>query len=453
MLAGKDETQGRRRFARPEGWTGASQETLRSTPPPDRQQGFPGTMGENTATEARLAMRGQGRIFRRRNSPFWWIGYYARGREHRESARTVDPKKAERFLRHRLREVGADKLGARPFISPTQERVRTNELIDDFEAQAKLRGLAALGKVRSHLRPVREYFKGWRAVHVTATAVDAYAERRVAGGMAPATINREIQLLSQALRLGVERERISASPRIRRLPENNVRTGFFEDPDFRAMLSHLPAHLQGFCHFAYLTGWRRGEIASLTWEDIDRAGRVVRLRPEAAKNRCGRQVALEGELWEVLERAWQNRKISHKNQPTRLSRFVFHQQGRCFGDFRKAWCRAAIQAGLGSMVCSRCSRSQSAWVARCTDKTCKGAVRYQGPIFHDLRRTCVRNLIRAGVPEVVAMRISGHKTRAVFDRYNIVSDTDLREAVRRQQEHLDSLPAQRSVSTFASKVQ
>ena len=91
---------------------------------------------------------------------------------------------------------------------------------------------------------------------------------------------------------------------------------------------------------------------------------------------------------------------------------MFSRAGKRILEFKNSWESAAKTAGLAN---------QSGKAEK---------------LFHDLRRTGVRNLIRAGVPERVAMMISGHKTRAVFDRYNIVSESDLKDAARKLGEYL-----------------
>jgi integrase len=146
----------------------------------------------------------------------------------------------------------------------------------------------------------------------------------------------------------------------------------FERPDLEAVVTALPAYLQDFTRFAYLTGWRKGEIISLKWTDVDRDAGAIRLRPEAAKTGRGRTVMLEGDLAELIDRRWQGR-LFEKDGSVRVAALVFHRDGEPVGDFRKAWATACHAAGV-------------------PDK-----------LFHDLRRTAARNMVRAGVPERVAM--------------------------------------------------
>ena len=125
----------------------------------------------------------------------------------------------------------------------------------------------------------------------------------------------------------------------------------------------------------------KGEIYA-TWNFVQKSRKLEKV---ASLRSCG-------ELWEVIERRLQDRGSVL---------WVFHRKGIPIGDIRKAWKIACRKGGV------------------------------PGKLFHDLRWTAVRDMVRAGVPERIAMAISGHTTRSIFDRYNIVSEADLREAVDR----------------------
>jgi integrase len=284
--------------------------------------------------------------------------------------------------------------------------------LDDLVSDYRVRRVKSLGSVLSHLKPLREHFGDWRALEITFRAIEAYITKRRENQKSNATINRELELLRRALRLAHDRQLLPSIPKVRVLTENNTRQGFFERPDLETVVSALPAYLQDFTRFAYLTGWRKGEIISLKWTDVDRDAGAIRLRPEAAKTGRGRTVMLEADLAALIDRRWQARLLE-KDGNVRVTALVFHRDGEPVGDFRKAWATACQAGGV-------------------PDK-----------LFHDLRRTAARNMVRAGVPERVAMALTGHLTRSMFDRYNIVSEDDLRMAAQKTTMYVDTLPTKR----------
>jgi integrase len=341
-------------------------------------------------------MRGDGRIFKRGET--WWISFYVDGREQRETAKTSDEGKAQKYLRKKLKEVHAHELDpTKPFLTQRERRRTVADLLDALKSDFEIRGIASMQSL-SNIKRTRADFGMVRATALTAEDVDQYIENRLADGNAKASINRTLQLLKQAYRFAE-----LPAPKIRRLDESdNVRRGFFSESEIRNVIANLQAFLADFTLFAWLTGMRKGEIASLRWEDLD--GGCIRLRAENAKNGTGRLIPLEGELSELIARRKAARQVK-VGETVMLSDMIFHHKGEPIREFRKSWAAACKKAGIKRL-------------------------------FHDLRRSACRNMLAAGVSQVTAMQLSGHKTDSMFRRYCIVSEADLRTALRATQQYL-----------------
>lgn len=362
-------------------------------------------------------MRGDGRVFTR--GGVWWIAYYApkdgRRVERREPAMVSDregePRRparteaeARRFLRQRVRDVIIHVAGVRPFQGPEHERVSLEELLQALEREYEVRRLASLPQLRSHLKHVRAYFGEARALGVTYERLLDFVTTRQRDGASPASINRQLEAIRRAFTLAATRRVIGAVPAIPTLTVRNARQGFVSRAQFEALMQHIPeADLRDFTEFAFWTGMRKGEISKLTWDAFDEETTTLRLHARDAKTGHGRTLALAGPIEEIVRR-----RLAARRDGCGL---IFHRAGAPVREFRKTWAAACRQANLPHIR------------------------------FHDLRRSAIRNLVRAGVDPAIAMKISGHRTRAVFDRYNIVSEDDLRNAMRKTAEYFATLPS------------
>ena len=338
-------------------------------------------------------MRGQGRVYRPkvdgRQTGVWWLDYYHGAKRHRESSRTTVRSEALRLLRRRVAEREEGRITG-------SGRVTVTELRGLIERQYELDGRRSLDRLRPALSRLEAFFGGsTNAIQVTPVRIDAYSAKRLSEGAARATVNYELAALRRMFRLGVKKRLLAVRPEIELPRVHNERQGFFEEGDFAALLLELPACLRELIQFARLTGWRlHKEVLPLMWEAVDWQGQVIRIAPQNTKAGDARLFPFgqAPALRRLLETRWEARD----------GLFVFHRGGRRILDFRGAWDNACKRAGL------------------------------QGRIPHDLRRTAARDFRRAGVSEGEIMRLCGWRTRAMFDRYNIIDEADLSAAVARR---------------------
>ena len=333
-----------------------------------------------------------GSIYRR--GSFYWIKYHRGGKAYYESSRSDKLEVAKRLLKHREGEISQGKLPGACF-----DRVFFDELAEDYLTEYRINNKKSYERAEVSVKYLKVSFTGIRVPEITTARIRAYIDSRLQEGYANGTINRELAALKRMLNLGAEQTppKVDRVPHVSLLEERNVRKGFFEHEGYLKLLDALPDHLKSIVTFAYLTGWRKEEILSLKWSQVDFSEGTVRLEPGETKNDEGRTIYMEQELRQMMKDLHRNRRLGCS--------YVFHRDSKRVGDFRKSWKTACVKVGIAGML------------------------------FHDLRRTAIRNMVRAGIPERVAMAVSGHKTRSVFDRYNIVSREDLREAARRRQDY------------------
>ena len=359
----------------------------------------------------------------------WYLRYYdSRGRRRQESSGSEKRAEAEKTLRQRLK-AKDDGLPIGPDVGKVRFTDAAKDLITDYQITGKRSLAVAQRRIDKHLAP---YFGTIRMVAITTTEIRAYIAKRqkdtvlvrkarrwqspdrrwhhddeIRRPVSNAEINRELTTLKRMFSLAIQAGKLHYKPHIPLLREDNTRTGFFEPDQFRSVLAHLPEEIQPIITFAYITGWRiASEVLPLQWRQVDFDAGEVRLHAGTTKNNEGRVFVMTDDLRTLLKA--QHAEHERLKKAGHICPYVFF---RLVADKRG-----------GEKKPRQVKAFAKAWKKACQAAGCPGR------IPHDLRRTAVRNMVRRGVPERVAMKLTGHKTRSVFERYNIVSDGDLSDA-------------------------
>ena len=344
---------------------------------------------------------GTGSLFK--NGRTWWLQYYARGQRVTENSHLEDRAEADELLKLRVAEAVAGQIEGstgRATIADicglvlADNRLRKLRDAKTVEWRYKAHIVEALGKIQ--------------AGRATSGHMRAYVEQRRAAGAEDATINRELSIVRRGYTLAMREDPplVRKAPYIPKLAEDNTRQGFLEQEQYEKLLEELPASLKALYVGAYHTGARKSELRRVRWEQVDFESAVIRLTAGQTKGRKARTLPIYGDMARWLE---------IQRESANGSPWVFHgARNKPVSTKLYGWADACERAGL------------------------------PGLLFHDLRRSAVRNMKRAGVQDKVAMEISGHRTRSIFDRYNIVDEGDLGNAGEKMKRYFEERKAERA---------
>jgi len=332
--------------------------------------------------------RGQGSIYLRNG--LWWCDYSVGGVRTRESCETADRDEALAYLQRKQGRLASGEL-------LTPNRVRVSDLLrlvlEDYEVRKVAQFYISSLKVKSILAPKLGDIKAGK---LTSAQVKDYIQDRLKKVKA-STVNRELALLHRAFQLAYDSDPplVARVPHFPKLPESDPRKGFMKSEHYRTLLFELPEDLRLLFVIAYHVGLRKGALLRIKWSQVDlqantiwMEGKKINRKPEPVA------VPIYGDMAKFVEM-----------QP-RTSNYLFARGALPIRTFRESWVLACQRAGV------------------------------PGLLFHDLRRTAVRNLRRAGVAESVIMKITGHRTRGIFERYNITDHSDTQAAGRLAEEFL-----------------
>jgi len=407
----------------------------------------------------RVRRKGEGGVYVRGDK--WWISYYTTISGQREQQREPTGKRSEcgeavyvydkegekkayGYLAEVMKQVGAAELGATAFAGMRQQRLLLREILDAYLTKKKADALSERRELRKpflcDFNNAKKHFGDYRALSLTDVfwnnwKINGAEELIHDQEYAPSTLNRWMEIVRAALRYGVKAKMIAALPcdlnDIMYDESSNVRKGFFEHEEFERLLkAQNDEDLRDYYTFGYLVGWRSGSIKSLKWQTVDLHAGQIEL-PKLDEKSRSKNVMPIGErgdvLYDLIQRRLARRHYKNASGMDAISEYVFHRKGEPIGDVRKSWDTACTQAGL-----VRPAADAKGNVIKVKGKP----VMVASKLFHDFRRTAARNIYIATGNKELAKQITGHRTDAMFDRYNILVNSQKLVAIRQTMKHL-----------------
>ena len=360
----------------------------------------------------------------RKHGNCYWIRYYRDGRRYEENAGAKHGDAVD-LLRKREGDI-SNGVPVTPKLAKITFEDAARDAVSEFTSSGKRSLVVFTRRIDKHLLPCFQYRR--LSMITTGDIRQFIAERQkdtvlvrkarlvrtrdgfieapeIRKPVSNAEINRELQTLKRIFNLAIENGRLLHRPYVPLLKESAPRSGFLEPEQMAEVLAHIPGPARAVAQFAYVTGWRiPSEVLKLEWRQVDFDANEIRIDPGVTKGGEGRVFPMTPDVRKLLEAQRAQRDALKKHGI--VCPYVFQRNGKPITSIIKAFKAGCRAAG------------------------------YPGRIPHDLRRSAVRNLVRSGIPESVAMKLTGHRTRSVFDRYNISSADDLREATSKLSDRL-----------------
>jgi integrase len=311
-----------------------------------------------------------------------------------------------------------------------ESKMTFNELSEWYLNQESVKSLASYEIIIMKLKEFNKHFGSMIISDIKPVDLKNFQTKRQKEGLAPGTIDQDIGKVKTMVYMAFDNDLVGANTlrafkKIKKTLKKgtDVRDRILLPDEFEALMKHSEGHINHIIAMGYYTGMRKGEILGLTWDKVDLNKRLIRLESVDTKDREARDIPICDKLYGLL------RDIPSRIQKVGKSNYVFQFRGEPVSDIRTGIKKACKRAGI------KYGRSVK-----------------DGFIFHDLRHTFNTNMRKASVAESVIMKITGHSTREMFDRYDTVDGEDTRKAVEKFADYLLNANVAKSVAKSSDDV-